>query len=233
MPAHQLQSIFVRSHQQRTQPDQHVAYQVETHDVSGRSWSVWRRYSEFVELDAELAKEAAVPVSLPPKQRSWIHPWSRAASTDEAYLAERSNGLERYLRTLLSHRDGRWRDARAFADFLAAPITSASAPRDPGGFTSSSWLDEQEQLVALARDARADLSRRDTMQAKGDVNARQVSVDAKKKLATLVSRMTALTKGLDGLAMGGMAEGELRRRSDMVSRLQVRSRRLALLGARS
>lgn len=217
-----LTSLNIRKHQTRHEPDTHVVYQVEAHEVSGRSWSVWRRYSEFTELDAALSSEVAspTPVSLPPKQRNW-NPFSKATTTDETYISERSQGLEKYLRTLLSHKDARWRDTRAFADFLAAPLPSTTRNAGPASFTTSSWLDEQEALISLARDVRADLSRRDAMTAKGDVNARQVSVDAKKKLASLVSRMGALTKGLDGLAVGGMAEGELRRRSDMVSRLQV------------
>ncbi|OMJ24038.1 putative syntaxin-8B [Smittium culicis] len=54
----------------RTDPDNHVAYEIQ---VQGpvRSWTVWRRYSEFIKLDQDLAAlfpGHQIPAKLPPKR---------------------------------------------------------------------------------------------------------------------------------------------------------------------
>jgi len=52
-------------------------------------------------------------------------------------------------------------------------------------------------------------------------------VQAKKKLAGLLTRVGALGAGLDALALRGMSEGELQRRTDIVARLQDDCEKLA------
>ncbi|CCO26736.1 Vacuolar morphogenesis protein 7 homolog [Rhizoctonia solani AG-1 IB] len=75
--------------------------------------------------------------------------------------------------------------------------------------------------MTLARDIRADLNKRDTLSDRSDVQgAHTAGVSAKRKLSALILRVGALAKGLADLAMGGMSQGELQRRTDMVSRLQ-------------
>ncbi|KAL5641431.1 hypothetical protein ACGC1H_001793 [Rhizoctonia solani] len=213
-----IQSIHIRSHETRTEPKPHTVYKIE---VQGpvRSWPVWKRYSEFVDLDVELTKATgeAPPAPLPPKHALSFS--FRRTLNDEKLLEERRSGLEAYLRAIVGAKDPKWRDNVSFREFLNAPRaqTTGSASQ----FTMSSWLDEQADLMTMARDIRADLNKRETLSDRNDVQgAHTAGVNAKRKLAALVLRVGVLAKGLAELALAGMSQGELQRRSDMVARLQ-------------
>ncbi|CAE7139102.1 unnamed protein product [Rhizoctonia solani] len=219
-----IQSIHIRSHELRNEPKPHTVYKIE---VQGpvRSWQVWKRYSEFVELDVELAKSAgeAPPAPLPPKHSFQISFSFRRTLDDEKLLEERRSGLENYLRAIVAAKDPKWRDHISFREFLNAPRAAATEAGDGGAsqFTMSSWLDEQADLMTMARDIRADLNKRETLSDRNDVQgAHTAGVNAKRKLAALVLRVGVLAKGLADLALVGMSQGELQRRSDMVARLQ-------------
>ncbi|KAF9044774.1 hypothetical protein BDZ89DRAFT_1058874 [Hymenopellis radicata] len=84
-----------------------------------------------------------------------------------------------------------------------------------------SWLDEHREIQSRLRDVRADINAREAFATQGDVNSSHKSnVAAKQKLAGVLARIGNLGTGLKELAMGGMSEGELQRRTDMVARLQ-------------
>ncbi|EIM92969.1 Phox-like protein [Stereum hirsutum FP-91666 SS1] len=235
-----LQAVYVRAHESRPTPKPHTVFRIEI-QAHVRSWSIWRRYSEFVDLHTELIKSVGSPppATLPPK-----HPLSTVGSVltlglskkvggagegEEKMLEERREGLERYLRAIVGCKDGKWRESFAFRDFLGVPLgkqdTTAGASSSYGSsssqFTSSSWLDEHLDLQARVRDIRADINRRDALSDRGDVGASHTAnVQAKKKLAGVITRAGVLADGLSGLAMAGMSEGEVQRRTDMVARLQ-------------
>lgn len=224
-----IQAIFIRDYEQRPTPSPHTVYRIEVH-ASVRSWQIWRRYSEFADLHLDLAKSTGSPppAPLPPKHAA---SFLLRRQPDPARLEERREGLERYLRAILSAKDDTWRETFAFRDFLGIPIgkqpvigSSASASGADDGtaqFTSSSWLDEQRDLQSLARDVRADINRRDALAAREDVApAHAANAQAKKKLAALGARLGALDAGLRALGLAGMSEGELVRRADMVARLR-------------
>jgi len=220
----------VRGHEERPEPKTHVVFRIDI-QAHVRSWQMWRRYSEFVDLHTELTKSvgAPPPSSLPPK-----HALAMLRSLkNQTLLEERRTGLEAYLRAIVSAKDSRWLDTFAFRDFLGVPIGKQQATSDPatgvrqdgfgGGqqFTSSSWLDEHMDVQARVRDIRADINRRDAFSERGDVGgAHTTNVQAKKKLAGVLTRVGALGAGLDVLALRGMSEGELQRRTDLVARLQ-------------
>jgi regulator of vacuolar morphogenesis len=84
-------------------------------------------------------------------------------------------------------------------------------------------------LQARVRDIRADINRRDAFSERGDVGgAHGTNVQAKKKLAGVLTRVGVLVSGLDALVVqSGMSEGELQRRTDMVARLQDDCEKLA------
>jgi regulator of vacuolar morphogenesis len=86
-------------------------------------------------------------------------------------------------------------------------------------------------LQARVRDIRADVNRRDAFAERGDAGgAHATNVQAKKKLAGVLTRVGALVTGLDALgARGatGMSDGEMQRRTDMVARLQDDCEKLA------
>lgn len=186
---------------------------------------MWRRYSEFDELHTELTKSTGSPPpeSLPPKHKFSILSLRPLHDRDEGLLEERRAGLEKYLRAIVSAKDDRWRENFAFRDFLGIPVGKQGSldGAGRGGFSSSSWLDEYLELQNRIRDVRADINKRDALSDQGDVAASHTAnVQAKKKLAEVLSKVRILTQGLQELAMSGMSEGELQRRTDMVARLQ-------------
>ncbi|KAF9531984.1 Phox homologous domain-containing protein [Crepidotus variabilis] len=227
-----IQSIFIRGHEERTQPKTHIVYRIDI-QAHVRSWQMWRRYSEFDDLHTELCKSTGSnpPEGLPPK-----HPIKSVFGVgrkDEKVLEERRAGLEKYLRAILSATDERWRETYAFKDFLGVPSgrhagagaasSSLATHSDTGAtqFTSSTWLDEHTELQSRLRDVWADVHKRDALSNQGDVvNAHKANVGAKAKLAGVLSRIGHLGKALQELGMAGMSEGELQRRTDMVARLQ-------------
>ncbi|CAE6513248.1 unnamed protein product [Rhizoctonia solani] len=218
-----IQSIHIRSHETRSEPKPHTVFKIE---VQGpvRSWPVWKRYSEFVDLDVELTKATgqAPPAPLPPKHSFQISFSFRRTLNDEKLLEERRSGLEAYLRAIIAAKDPKWRDNVSFREFLNAPrAQTAVGDGNTSQFTTSSWLDEQADLMTMVRDIRADLNKREMLSDRNDVQgAHTAGVDAKRKLAALVLRVGVLAKGLAELALGGMSQGELQRRTDMVARLQ-------------
>jgi regulator of vacuolar morphogenesis len=212
-----VEALYIRATSTRTEPKPYTVYHVEVHlaGPAKRSYTVFKRYSQFTELHADLESDTKEP---PPVNLPLKHTWSlfHATIKDEALIQERKAGLEFYLRTLLTCKEPRWRESHRFLRFLEVPATKQFIST----FTLSSWLDEHASLSTVAREIRGDLAKRDSLG--GDpVEARKASVDAKTKLASLVSSLSRLAVGLDELAKSGnIAEGELRRRADLVSKLQ-------------
>ncbi|EDR04318.1 uncharacterized protein LACBIDRAFT_304925 [Laccaria bicolor S238N-H82] len=114
--------------------------------------------------------------------------------SDTKILDERRVGLETYLRAILSAKEDTRRGSFAFEEFLGIPVV-------------------RQELQSRLQD---DINKRDDLSDRGDVGA---SVAAKSKLAVVLARIGALGKGLEELAVAGMSEGELQRRTDMIARL--------------
>ena len=215
-----IQSVRILGHEERSDPKFHVVYKIEV-QASVRSWLMWRRYSEFDDLNAELIKVTgeAPPHPLPPK-----HKFALFKSKDNPEtIKEREEGLELYLRAIISARDDRWRESYEFKNFLGIPITRRDGVEGgaPLQFTSSTWLDEHNELRNMVSDIRADVNKRDTFLDRGDTSsAHETNVHAKKKLVTVLNRLDNLLRGLTSLASGGMSAGELQRRSEMTARMQ-------------
>lgn len=221
-----IQAIYIRGYEERAEPKPHTVYRIEI-QASVRSWQMWRRYSEFVDLHTELTKStgAAPPAELPPKHSLSLF----RSHNNPAILEERRQGLEQYLRAILGAKDERWRESFAFRDFLGVPVGKGdSASGGFSQFTSSSWLDEHTDLQSRIRDVRADINKRDALSDAGDITgSHQANVQAKKNLAATLSRVGALEDGLQHLGLAGMSEGELQRRRDMVARLRDDCEKLA------
>ena len=223
-----IQAISIKGTADKMSPKPHTVYEIHI-QASIRSWSTWRRYSEFVDLDDELAKStgASPPAPLPPK-----HAWTFRSSFHNApIIEERKKGLETYLRAIIASKDSQWRDHFAFRQFLsdknASPTGAASGPdKNTSGtntrrFTSATWIEEHTDLQTLVRDIRASLNKRDSLWDAGDTRASSsANVSAKRQLADLVERIGVLAKGLEALGEAGMSQGEMQRRTDMVARLQ-------------
>ena len=220
-----IQAIHIPSYEERTDPSPHTVYRIQI-TASVREWPMWRRYSEFADLHTELTKSTGSPppAALPPK-----HSFSVFRShTNPTILDQRRAGLETYLRAILSTKNDKWRECHAFKQFLGIPVgkntaiegrlTSASSSKN---FTLVSWLDEHIELQSSIRDIRADINKRDALSDRGDISgSHQSNVQAKKKLLAVQTRIDTLDDGLKTLAMAGMSEGELQRRTEMVARLR-------------
>lgn len=214
-----IQQVSIVDLQERSEPKPHTVYRIEI-KAHIQSWSMWRRYSEFDDLHTDLVQATGTPppAPLPPKHKFSLF----RSRTDSQLLAERRAGLETYLRAIISARDDQWREAYPFKQFLGIPIGKAAAAKNvPTHFSSTSWLDEYQEIQTRLRDVRADINRREAFSTQGDVNASHKSnVSAKQKLAGVLARIGTLGKGLQELAGEGMSQGELQRRTDMVARLQ-------------
>ncbi|RPD82616.1 syntaxin [Lentinus tigrinus ALCF2SS1-7] len=224
-----IQAIHVRAWEDRTDPKPHVVFRIEI-QASVRSWQMWRRYSEFADLHVELTKSCGAPPPAPLPTKNSLKMFR--SSSNPTLLEERRAGLETYLRAILAAKDDVWRESFAFRDFLGVPVGKHDAGGSSGlagaQFTASSWLDEHQDLQARVRDVRADINRRDALADNGDVSgSHQANVQAKKKLASLLTRVGALESGLKALGLAGMSEGELQRRTDMVARLRDDCEKLA------
>ncbi|KAJ7706112.1 syntaxin [Mycena rosella] len=206
-----MQSVLIPRYEERSSPSPHTVYEVKV-KANVRDWSMWRRYSE-----AHKGRARATPCPAAPKHSLSIF----RSHTDPKLLEERRIGLETYLRAILSAKDDKWRETFAFREFLGVPIGKQGEFPQGGQFTPASWLDEHIDLQARIRDIRADINKRDALSDRGDPNGSHTSnVAAKKKLAGVISRLGKLAAGLQELAMGGMIEGELQRRTDMVARMR-------------
>ncbi|KAF9909140.1 hypothetical protein EC991_009050 [Linnemannia zychae] len=127
--AETLQAIYVREYETRSLPKPHTVFKVEVH-AAVRTWSVWKRYSEFETLHErflELFPDHPPPQPLPTKH------WWQSTLDNPELLEERRAGLETYLRGILSHRDDRWRLTHEWNDFLAVPVGRSQADLFAGG----------------------------------------------------------------------------------------------------
>ncbi|CAO0798025.1 unnamed protein product [Mucor circinelloides] len=214
-----IQAIFVRETQIRSVPKPHVVYKVEVH-AAVRNWVVWKRYSEFFKLDTQfhsIFPKQPTPTKLPPKR------YFPSTFSDPEKIEERRRGLEDYLRGILSSRDDRWRLTDIWKDFLAIP--TGRALDGSTAYTSESWLDEYTTMTDTAREIRSLINKKSTHMARNEISAsHNCTVQAKKLLMNLSSRISNLDAGLVGLANGsvdgGMSDGELRRRQDMLTTLK-------------
>lgn len=212
-----IQAIFIRESQVRSSPKPHVVYKVEVH-AAVRNWVVWKRYSEFYKLDSQfrtIFPKQTTPVRLPPKR------YFPSTFSDPEKIEERRRGLEDYLRSILSNRDDRWRLTDVWKDFLSIPTgrnLDASTL-----YTSETWLDEFTTMSSTAREIRSLINKKSTHLARNEISAsHNCTVQAKKLLMNLSARISNLETGLNSLASyeGGMSEGELRRRQDMLTGLK-------------
>ncbi|CAG8487420.1 10120_t:CDS:1 [Ambispora gerdemannii] len=223
-------SVKIREATTRQQPKPHIAYEVEIR-AAVRTWAVWKRFSEFEDLNKKFLRlfpNHPPPVDLPVKH------FFQSTLGNPVLVEERKRGLEDYLQAIQTDPDDRWRETDEWKEFLAIPT---GRPLDASTmYTSESWLDEYNQVQAVARDIRTLLNRRETHISRNEVQAsHNCGVQAKKNLTTLNTRVIQLDAGLQGLAKGSgrdghvMLEGELRRRMDMLNDLKNQKETLTKL----
>ena len=212
-----------------------------------RSFVVQKRYSEFDVLHATLASLVGVPppVALPSKS------WFKSTVSSPELTENRRQGLEKYLRAIAETPDRRWRDTSVWRKFLNLPSSSttnsaasssgigvegripAIGLRDANVAAASdptTWMDLHREARDALHQARMSLARRD---AASDNAARlDAGSNAKKSLVKAGSLLLSLNDGLRILKdTERIAEGELRRRRDLLSAARVERDGLEKLSA--
>lgn len=195
-----------------------------------RSFTVQKRYSDFVCLHQSITSQADAPppASLPGKS------WFVRTISNPQLTEERRKGLETYLKTINEDSDARWRSTSAWRTFLNLPSTIASSASSTasglhGALTGPNgggapivdptvWLDCYRDLKVQLHDARLHLTRRD--QATKAQEQHDSSAQAKRCLVKAGSMISALDQGLKNQAgppADILGEGELRRRRDLIA----------------
>ncbi|EST07219.1 Phox homologous domain protein [Kalmanozyma brasiliensis GHG001] len=150
--AQPLQGISIPRYESRSgTASSYIVYAVVI-QLPVRSWTVYRRYSEFVRLDKNLAASPNGPAAtgsgepggagrppprtLPPRERAreWKKTFSGFLSfasgdqsgdgfDDEVWLKERMQSLETYLKAIVMDEDAGWRESEAFKMFIEWPMS--------------------------------------------------------------------------------------------------------------
>lgn len=123
--------------------------------------------------------------------------------------------MEKYLRGMLSSRDDRWRETNVWKEFLAIPTGRALKTNN---CNPESWLDEYNQLQNIVRQIRSLVSKRTTHIAQSEISAaHNCTMQGKKLILSLSTRLSNLENGVD---QEQLADGEARRRQDMLEELK-------------
>ncbi|WWD22381.1 hypothetical protein CI109_106872 [Kwoniella shandongensis] len=216
-----IQSISIISTKTVDVPKLHTVYVIQI-TTPTRTWTVDRRYNDFVALHAELKSSTGKEPPSPLPQKHWNLMRSLG---DEKTIRERRLLLEQYLRSILSTKTPIFRQAYTFSDFLSLPTSSTSASNahhaPSSSFTAQSWLLEHTAIQTLLRSARSALLKRDALASMSDPSgSRSAGVEAKRTLKEVETRIGVLETGLKGL-VGSLGEGERKRREEMVEGLRV------------
>ncbi|PGH15993.1 hypothetical protein AJ80_05369 [Polytolypa hystricis UAMH7299] len=199
-----------------------------------RSFTVQKRYSEFLTFHSQLSHQVSPPpVPLPGKS------YFSSTTSNPSYLEERRKGLEQYLRAINESEDLRWRNSTAWRTFLDLPSSAFSTNNasrtsslhttvtGPGGIgaapitDATTWLDCHRDVKSHLHDARLYLTRRD--QESTPHKQHECSAQAKSSLVRAGTMLGALEEGLKNLGdksgWGGskLGDGELRRRKDLLA----------------
>ncbi|KAJ7125146.1 glycoside hydrolase family 18 protein [Mycena epipterygia] len=135
-------------HTTASTPRPHILYKFEVHR-DGAVHVVKKRYSEFVALDAALGVK---DVELPPK-RILANIFIPSAWVDDALIAERKQGLETYLSTLLA--TPAYKDSQALQEFLNPSLLASSRQFDPEDALPSTLSRKTAQQLGEAVNAAA------------------------------------------------------------------------------
>ncbi|KAJ3019777.1 UNVERIFIED_CONTAM: hypothetical protein HDU68_010506 [Siphonaria sp. JEL0065] len=209
----------------RDYPQRHVSYQICVRGYppsDANVWVLWKRYSEFLTLDAELRQLfpfAPPPVPLPPKTSlstvvSVFRLGLCAPPLDSGTVESRRVALENYLVAMLEARDERWRTANVFRAFLGLDGNDCSESIDPASAstattTSSStnnasidmdpdaWIVEVKSVLAECRVIREAVVKKDTLAAQGSTAAMHTTlVQIRNSVKQVTDRVSLLDQVL-------------------------------------
>lgn len=132
-----IQSISIPKTENRTLPTPHTVYAVLI-TLPVRSWFVFRRYSEFLQLHQTFCNspnrfQNPPPSPFPPKNVTrtafktitglggLIRKGESEIELEKEQLRQRKEGLEAYLRSILSSSENCWRESDEFKEFIELP----------------------------------------------------------------------------------------------------------------
>jgi regulator of vacuolar morphogenesis len=202
-----------------------------------RSFTVQKRYSDFLDLHTGLTDQVGSPppASLPAKS------WFSKTTSNPQLTEERRQALETYLKTINETDDARWRTTSVWRAFLNLPSSFASQTSSKAGALQSvitgpggggapiadpvMWLDCHRDLKAQLQDARLNLTNRDqasTLQKQHEAGAAAKSslVKAGTMIKALEEGLANIQKSSEGWGGQKLGEGELRRRKDLIASAQ-------------
>ncbi|KPI34999.1 uncharacterized protein AB675_11952 [Cyphellophora attinorum] len=211
----------------KNDPKPHTVYNI-TLRLPLRSFTVQKRYSDFVDLHSSLTSVCgqAPPSTLPSKS------WFSSTLNNPTLTEDRRRGLESYLQTINTDSDARWRNNAVWRAFLNLPSSFASTSNQSSkadtlhSYISTNndtsitdpvlWLDYHRDLKTHLHDARLQLTNRD--QASTPQKQHEASAAAKSSLVKAGSVLSSLEDGLSAIQKsGGLGAGEMRRRKDLLS----------------
>lgn len=175
MPSTPIQSISITTVSSCPTPSPHLEYHILI-SLPVKSWVIKKRYSDFIVLNSQLNSiQSPIPFTLPPKHSTkklyhsistlgglWAGSSSTGGSTggsgfldlnskdaDEIQLQrERKNGLEGYLRAILSCNQDCWRESKVFKEFLEIPNNSSSSSSSTQTPIQNSRQSEASQRIS-------------------------------------------------------------------------------------
>ncbi|WWC66889.1 uncharacterized protein I206_100796 [Kwoniella pini CBS 10737] len=222
-----IQSIKIISTEVIDIPKPHVVYVIQI-STPIRTWTVKRRFSDFISLNIELKSTVGKdpPGNLPPKQ------WSLIKSlTDEQLIRERSLILEQYLILILNSKNSIWRESFGFKDFLSIPSNLKNLKLVVEGeeseinFTIKSWLIEFKNLENLLKKIRSILLKRDSfaLYQGNSIDSRKFSIESKKLLNEFKKRLEILEISLNNNFnfLKELSKGEKQRREELIYQLKI------------
>lgn len=133
-----IQGISITRIEDRKSPAPHKVYAILV-TLPVKSWTVFRRYSDFVTLNESLTKDSSMPgpppSGLPPKNTTrktltflggFMMQNESIQGGDDMLLEQRREGLELYLRAIVASPIDAWRESQSFKAFIEMPPESSS-----------------------------------------------------------------------------------------------------------
>ncbi|KTW31499.1 hypothetical protein T552_00141 [Pneumocystis carinii B80] len=197
----------------------HVIYILDI-KLSMRSYTLKKRYSEFITLDKQLLEVTgrSPPVGLPPKYYL-LNMFSRPS-----LIEERRRGLEAYVIGIHRSEDACWRQSPAWRQFLKLPVYTIGQAMISGEnsgmqFSDQSWMCLFHETKLQLQEAKRHVSRRGYME--GAIASQATRVSSIKGFSTIDSSIEQLIQGLDNPNIHtSIGERELWRRKDLLENIK-------------
>eukprot|EP00127_Corallochytrium_limacisporum_P001716 Clim_evm53s77 gene=Clim_evmTU53s77 len=209
-----LRRAIIKSYSVEQQPKKHVVYKIECADSDGTTWTVFRRYSDFVNLDTVLKRKYDLP-QLPPKRLF--------GNFDEEHIEQRWSALEGYLQHLVHSVDGLSGEpvVQRFLELVQDDYLSNMGQKhrsEKGG--PFVWKDMWQEAENDCLNAQQMLSSR--QQAISQGRDPQVSiVDVKVALGTIDEKLEQLRNAIDRDTDGSqVAQSEIQRREGKMQQIR-------------